>query len=83
MPVSITRRTKPARSARGKSPARASVRSAMTRRGGPQPSAGINGSPHGTQAQKAVMRRKTVERDTGRKTKGKAAIDRRKKFGQF
>lgn len=66
----ITYRTKPARSSRGKNPARASVSAAMTRKGGPQPSSGINGSPHGVNSRGSNA-------GTG------DAIGRRKRFGQY
>ena len=66
----LTRRTKPARSARGKSPRKASVAGSMVRRGGPQPSTGINGSPHGVNSR-------------GSSRTGTGVIGRRKQFGQY
>lgn len=78
----VTRRTKPARSSRGSNSTRPSIRAHMTRRMGIQSSRGINGSPHGTSSQRGRSG-KTVERDVGRKPRGKAGIDRRKRFGQF
>lgn len=66
----MTRRTKPARSSRGKAPKKASVHAHMTKRTGIQPSTGINGSPHGVNARHS-------RRDDGN------AIVRRKRFGQF
>lgn len=83
MAVRMTRRTKPARSSRGKSPGKANIHAHMTKRTGIQPGSGINGSSHGTSAQKRTGGGKRVEKDDGRRTKGQAVIARRKRLGQF
>lgn len=46
----ITRKTKPARSSRGKSPKSPSIGAHMSKRKGVNPGSGIGGSPHGTSA---------------------------------
>lgn len=84
MAVTITRRTRPSRTARGTTGTRAgSVRAAMTVRNlGVQPSTGINGATHGTSSQG----RGKSGGSSGERGAAEAKVPqpkRRVRFGQF